>query len=180
MTEFAGFLRSREKVFGIMTVFAYSDFMNLPGITRPIGAAPGSLADNANRRTGGVPACVIRLRFCGVYLPRRYIRERAMPTGLLISKEYDDGKWGLTLHPMDGALTPILDGLSSPAVVKRRADGAMLIEGLEWDEGRLDRWRQTWLCAPTMPLAESALDAMATWLEAQYNRAQFERMHRER
>ena len=98
-----------------------------------------------------------------------------MPSGLLISKEGEGGRWSINLHPMNGGLESFLPTLSSAKLVKGRDDGGMLIEGLEWDEGALDQWRQTWLCAPTVRLAEDALEAMAPWLEAHYNRARWVR-----
>lgn len=130
-------------------------------------AAPGSWADNESRRVAGVPACVIRLRFAGVFLSMRLVMNRPMPTGLLISGEHE-GKWTVNLYPSDGQNKPLLHSLLQARIVKNRDDGCRLIAGLEWDEGYLRRWPQTWLCAPTQDAAVKELYAMTWWLNARY------------
>ena len=130
-------------------------------------AAPGSWADNESRRVAGVPACVVRLKFSGVYLCLRLLMERPMPTGLLISSEHR-GAWSVHLYPPDGQDRHLLLGLLNARIVKQREDGCRLISGLEWDEGYLQRWPQTWLCAPTQDAAVAELYAMSWWLNARY------------
>lgn len=90
-----------------------------------------------------------------------------MPTGLLISSEHD-GAWSVHLYPPDGQDRHLLRGLNGARIVKERDDGCRLIAGLEWDEGYLRRWPQTWLCAPTQEAAVAELYAMSWWLNARY------------
>ncbi|WP_139160386.1 hypothetical protein [Paracidovorax valerianellae] len=52
--------------------------------------------------------------------------------------------------------------------MKRRDDGAVLLAGYEYDEGHLDRWVQTWLCAPNAEIGLAALRGMDRWLCERY------------
>ncbi len=53
----------------------------------------------------------------------------------------------------------------------------MLLRGVEWDEGELRRWPQTWLCCPDAAGIDPALQLMQSWLERRYAaaKAQIER-----
>jgi hypothetical protein len=51
-----------------------------------------------------------------------------------------------------------------------RGDGCRLLSGLEWDEGYLQRWAQTWLCAPNYDVGVEALQRMDEWLNQRYER----------
>ncbi|WP_169167653.1 hypothetical protein [Acidovorax sp. SRB_24] len=90
--------------------------------------------------------------------------------GLLISTSAPEG-WMVNLHPMDGDTSVFLRQLSDAHMVKRRSDGCMVIAGMEWDEGYLRRWPQTWLCGPTQTEAIAATNALSAWLEARYTGA---------
>lgn len=139
---------------------------NLPGILPPSSAAPGSDADLHARVRAGWKGHVLRLRFCGVYLPEQILRDRPVVPGLLIS-ENESGHWKASLYDQQGR-HELLHGLQSATVRKRREDGSMLIEGAEWDEGYLQRWPQTWLAARTPQEAAQILQGMSGWLRARY------------
>lgn len=139
----------------------------LPGVPRPFAGPPNCLGDKANRIAAGVPAFVAELRFSGVFLPARLLHRRAIPQGLLVSTHQASG-WGTSLHPLDGDIWPLLNNLSRARVVRQRADGVMLLGGVQWDAGYLQRWPQTWLCAPSEAAAISAIDHLQPWLDGRY------------
>ncbi|WP_192888339.1 hypothetical protein [Paracidovorax avenae] len=173
MAEFDEVLISLARFRGIMYCmyiqFAPSN-SQLPGIWRSSGAAPGSSADVAHRKAIGLPAAVLRLRYAGVFLPVHLIRPR-MRFGLIVSSEGEGRRWSVNLHPSSGEPGTVLPTLADASMSKRRDDGAFLLVGLEWDDGYLRRWRQTWLCAPSEELAEQVLGGIRLWLEDQYERA---------
>ncbi|WP_159502682.1 hypothetical protein, partial [Microbacterium sp. 18062] len=131
--------------------------VQLPGICRSSGAAPGSAADIAHRRAGGVPMFVGRLRYSGFFLPAHLVRPHLL-FGLVVSKEEEGQRWTVSLHPEDGDTRRLLRALMHASVRKRREDGAYLLDGKEWDEAFLRQWPQTWLCAPSKQMAEHALE----------------------
>lgn len=143
--------------------------MNFPGIIeKGSGAAPGSARDNELRRAVGHRACVVRLRYAGVFLPVKLIELRPMLEGLVVTTRLDGSGWLVRLHPLDGGINCLLRDLSNARVLRHRSDGSWLIEGEEWDEGYLKRWPQTWLCAPSLETAGALLDGMSCWLSARY------------
>lgn len=139
----------------------------LPGIYERGVNSPGSLGDNIARRQSGWPGFVYRLRFCGVYLRRTIILQRYNPQGLVVCSQFDK-QWQANLHDPSGSLDELLHGLADVRLVKQRADGCQLLAGVEWDDGYLERWPQTWLCAPTRAAGEAALNEMHDWLQARY------------
>lgn len=111
-----------------------------------------------------------RLRYTGVFLPVHLVRPR-LRSGLVVSKEGEGQQWTVSLHLESGDPAMLLRALMNASVRKRREDGAYLLDGREWDEAFLRRWPQTWLCAPSRQVAESALETMREWLEARYELA---------
>ncbi|MDZ7863524.1 hypothetical protein [Acidovorax sp.] len=74
----------------------------------------------------------------------------------------------MTINSIAGVKSHVLPALTNAQLRKLSDEGMILIDGREWDDGYLDRWPQTWLIAPTMDLAELALENMAAWLKARY------------
>lgn len=136
-------------------------------------AAPGTDADNASRRTAGWPAHVFRLRYVGLFLSRNRVlgRPQGRQDGLLVCTKSREGDWLADLHPPSGELRNLLQTLRHVRLIKRRDDGCVLLAGLEWDEGCLRQWPQTWLCGPTLEAAGAALNSMDAWLTHQYEAA---------
>lgn len=141
--------------------------MDMPGTYRRDACAPGSDHDIAGRKAAGWPAVVFRLRFCGVYLPAWHTRKRLNPAGLLVSTKVTD-QWQVDLHPLTGDTEELINALTNASLLKRRDDCAVLLAGFEFDEGRLERWAQTWLCAPTEEIGLKALKGMDAWLTERY------------
>lgn len=140
--------------------------MNLPGITPSSGAAPGSLADKANRTKHGLLACVVPLRFAGVFLPVQLLRQRPLRMALLVSTQFD-GAWTTSLYDREGD-RQLMHGLRHARVVKRRDAGTMVLAGVEWDDGFLQQWPQSWLCAPSEKSADVLLGHLSPWLRQRY------------
>ena len=140
--------------------------MDLPGITPSSASAPGSLADNASRKKHGMLACVVPLRFAGVFLPVQLLRRRPMRVALLVSSHFN-GAWTTSLYDRDGE-HQLLHGLWHARVVKRRDGGTMMLSGLEWDDGFLRQWPQSWLCAPSEKNADMVLGHLSPWLRQRY------------
>lgn len=140
--------------------------MDLPGTTPSSAAAPGSPADNANRKKHGLLACVVPLRFAGVFLPAQLLRRQPMSVGLVVSKQYD-GVWTASLYDREGECQ-LRHGLWHARVVKRRDANTMVLAGLEWDDGYLGQWPQSWLCAPTVDSANAVIGHMSPWLHRRY------------
>jgi len=140
--------------------------MQLPGITPSSGAAPGSLADNANRRKHGLSACVVPLRFAGVFLPAQLLQRRPAAAGLIVSAQFS-GVWTTSLFDLEGQ-HELRHGLTRARVVKRRDACTMVLAGFEWDEGFLRQWPQSWLCAPTAAAANVLLGHLSPWLRQRY------------
>lgn len=139
---------------------------DLPGLVPPIAAAPGSAADLHAQVRAAWHGHVLRLRFCGVYLPVQLLRGRPVVPGLIVSRKFDGGQ---RTRLMDAACEhQLLPELFNPVVLKRRIDGSMLIQGLEWDEGHLQQWPQTWLAAQTPEEAVEIMQGMAGWLKSRY------------
>lgn len=140
---------------------------NPPGRYRRGECAPGSEYDRNAQRAAGWRATVLRLRFCGVYLPERLLNEQRHMSGLIVSMDGYDA--GYSVHLIDEAGgREITRGLRGATVLKRRSDGAMLLRGVEWDEGYLRQWPQTWLCCETPDAMPSVLRQMGAWLDARY------------
>lgn len=140
--------------------------MDLPGITPPSSAAPGSQADQANRRIHGLLACVVPLRFAGVFLPAQLLRRRPMPIGLLVSTQYERA-WTTSLYDMEGD-RQLQGGLWHARIAKRRDASTMVLAGSQWDEGFLRRWPQSLLCAPSVDSANAVIGHMSPWLNQRY------------
>lgn len=139
----------------------------LPGRYLPGGSAPGSASDLAGRMTAGWPATVLRLRFAGVYLPITLLNERPRHSGLVLTtNSYGDDD--VSFVSASDVRRTMLPDLGRARMVKAREDGALLIEGIEWDEGQLRRWSQTWLCCPDAAGIDTALQLMCGWLDRQY------------
>jgi hypothetical protein len=170
MTGFAGFLRIRDGGLIRSAVYLYSirlvPVMNLPGITPPSAAAPGSLKDNANRKKHGLLACVVPLRFSGVFLPVQLLRCRPMPVALLVSSQFS-GAWITSLYDREGE-RKVMNELWHARVVKRRDASTVVLAGLEWDDGFLRQWPQSWLCAPSQENADLLLGHLSPWLRRRY------------
>lgn len=153
-----------------MAVYSYSiaatHTMNLPGITPSCGAAPGSLADKANRKEHGLLACVVPLRFAGVFLPVQLLRQRPLRVALLVSTQFN-GTWTTSLYDREGD-RQLMHELWHARVVKRRDSGTMVLAGSEWDEGFLQQWPQSWLCTPSEKSAEVLLGHLSPWLRQRY------------
>lgn len=139
----------------------------LPGVFRAPSSSPGSSNWLQNLKAAGWPCRVYRLRFCGVYLLRTLILGRSNPRGLLVCTDVE-GVWHAGLHETEGRCDRIMQGLLHARVLRQRPDGCVLIGGLEWDDGMLEQWPQTWLCAPTSAKAEAALNGLHDWLAARY------------
>ena len=140
--------------------------MQLPGITPSSGSAPGSLADIANRRKHGLSACVVPLRYAGVFLPAQLLQRRAVLAGLVVSTQYS-WVWSTSLYDREGE-HELRHPLTHARVVKRRDAKTMVLAGVEWDEGFLQQWPQSWLCAPTVETARELLGHLSPWLRRRY------------
>lgn len=140
--------------------------MDLPGKLPPISAAPGSMSDKANRRKHGLLACVVPLRFAGVFLPAQLLQRRPMPVGLIVST-CRDGVWSASLWDSEGG-SHLRHGLWHARVVKRRDARTMVLAGAEWDEVYLRQWPQSWLCAPDVETANMVIGHMSPWLRQRY------------
>lgn len=111
---------------------------------------------------------MLPLRFTGVFLPARLLRLRPVLAGLIVTTEDSPGDFSVALHPMDGDTRILWRSLARARVVNKRDDGATLLSGIEWDEGYLQLWPQTWLCAGSHELLLSALSDIGPWLDSQY------------
>lgn len=140
--------------------------MQLPGITPSIGAAPGSPADRANRRKHGLSACLVPLRYGGVFLPAQLLQRRPVATGLIVSTQFS-GVWTTSLYDSEGHCE-LRHALFQARVVKRRDATTMVLAGVEWDEGFLRQWPQSWLCASTVEAANVLLGHLSPWLRQRY------------
>ncbi len=140
--------------------------MQLPGITPSSGAAPGSPADRANRRNHALSACVAPLRYAGVFLPAQLLQLRPVAAGLIVSTQFS-GVWTTSLYDMEGH-RELRHGLAHARVVKRRDAGTMVLAGVEWDEGFLRQWPQSWLCTRTVEDAHAVIGHMSPWLRERY------------
>lgn len=170
MTGFDGFLSLPDGWWIRRAVYSYSitqiRTMDLPGITPSSDSAPGSLADNANRKKHGLLACVVPLRFAGVFLPVQLLRRRPMPVALVVSTQFN-GVWTTSLYDREGD-RQLLHGLWHARVVKRRDACTMVLAGSEWDDGFLRQWPQSWLCAPSEQSANVLLGHLSPWLRQRY------------
>lgn len=135
---------------------------------RPSHATPNSEHDKACRRSAGWSAHMLPLRFTGVFLPARRLRLRAVLAGLIVTTEDSPGDFCVSIHPSDGDTRKLCHPLAQARVVKKRDDGATLLGGVEWDEGCLQQWPQTWLCGPSLAVVTAALNSMSPWLSERY------------
>ncbi|MBV7543727.1 hypothetical protein [Acidovorax sp. sic0104] len=140
--------------------------MDLPGITPSSCASVGSAAHKENRRAHGLQSCVVQLRFAGVFLPAPLLRTRPVLAGLLVSTSYDR-VWRSDLCDQAGDRYLLL-GLASPRIAKKRNAQTFVLSGLQWDEGYLQRWPQSWLCAPSAEVAQLVLNDLSSWLMKRY------------
>ncbi|MDZ7862688.1 hypothetical protein [Acidovorax sp.] len=139
---------------------------DLPGQILQSSGAPGSQADIQARLDGAWQGLVLRLRYAGVYMPVQILRDRPVARGYVVSLQFDRA-WFSKVYASDGK-AELLRQLMDPVVRKKRADGCLLVDGKEWDEGYLQQWEQTWLLAPTPQLMQRALSGMESWLRARY------------
>lgn len=149
---------------------------DLPGRYKRDGCSPGSLREREGHLDAGWPVTMLRLRFCGVYMPVHTLRRVHRVTGLLLTtNECGDDR----VHIIDpgGSGNELTRGMIRVEMLKARTDGSMLLQGVEWDEGELRQWPQTWLCCPDAAGIDPALQLMQSWLNRQYAaaKAQIER-----
>lgn len=143
-----------------------SGLPDLPGRYRSEGCAPGSERERQGQVEAGWRTTMLRLRFCGVYLSVPMLRSVHCVTGLLVTtRAYENDRVDI-VDP--GGTGPITRGLGQVEMLRMREDGSMLLRGLEWDEGDLRRWPQTWLCCPDRAGIDAALVPMASWLGQRY------------
>lgn len=140
--------------------------MQLPGITPSSGAAPGSPADRANRRKHGLSACLVPLRYAGVFLPAQLLQRRPVAAGLIVSTQFS-GVWTTSIYDSEGH-HELRHALFQVRVVKRRDACTMVLAGVEWDEGFLRQWPQSWLCTRTVEAAHAVIGHMSPWLRERY------------
>jgi hypothetical protein len=147
----------------------YINTVSLPGLFKLTGyTALESDGHRQQRRAAAWHGWVFRLRFNGVFLTQHLIISRPCLQGLVVSTGNAEGRWCTDLHADDARQGKLLRTLMDVRMVRQRDDGCVLMRGLEWDEGYLQRWRQTWLCAPTYQVGISALGEMDSWLKARY------------
>lgn len=140
----------------------------LPGFYSSTGLAiPGSSSDVAQRKAAGWPCHVFRLRYNGVFIPQSLVLGRPIVEGLLVSTREGDG-WTVNLHELSGSTTKLLRCLSAARLVKERHDDCRMLAGLEWDEGYLRQWQQTWLCSASQVTGLEVLQQLGPWLRSKY------------
>ncbi len=140
---------------------------NLPGLYLGM-ATPGTELDLEGKRRVGCDAYVLRLRFNGVYLPAEILARRAKSTGMLLSTPMTDGSFQTWLVDRNEPMRLIIHGLERVEVWRQRQSGTLLLRGLEFDEGELQRWPQTWMCGTNLREMQEILGEMSPWLSAKY------------
>ncbi len=140
---------------------------DLPGRYKRDGCSPGSLREREGHLVAGWPVTMLRLRFCGVYMPPHKLHKVDRVTGLLLTtNEFGDDR--VDIIDPGGSGNQLTRGMIRVEMLRARPDGSMLLQGQEWDEGDLRQWPQTWLCCPDRAGIGPALELMGSWLNRQY------------
>lgn len=151
------------------TVYFYST-MEPPAAYRS-PSTPGSAGAIADMRACAWHCWVAELRFCGVYLPVPLIAPRRIAEGYLVSQDMGPGSWNCSLFydmPESFHAPARINHLMRVREARRSDDGAYLMHGEAWDDGRLKRWPQAWLCAGSEERVMAALQRMRGWLQQNY------------
>ncbi|MEG0976705.1 MAG: hypothetical protein RSF42_18570 [Comamonas sp.] len=153
-----------------MESYTHFEVGDLPGRYRAGFSAPGTEGDLKARQKEGYDMFVLRLRFCGVYLPDFLLKHRPVVHGMLNTLKSPDGSDHVLHVERERPMKLLGQALEQAVVWKEHDNGSLLLRGVEWDEGELQQWPQTWLCCNEAKGVANALKVLAPWLEKQYAR----------
>jgi hypothetical protein len=119
-------------------------------------AGPGSEVDLAAKRAASLPCFVFLMRYAGVRIPASVVLVDGAAEGLLVCEEAGTG-WIATLYAEDmrTELLSLVDVL-----LTRDRDDCRLYQGYTRDRKGDRRFRQTWLCTPTLYRGRQILETM--------------------
>ncbi|MFA9288142.1 hypothetical protein ACCQ08_25455 [Comamonas sp. SY3] len=139
---------------------------DLPGLYMS-HASPGTPMDLEGKCRVGWDLYVLRLRFNGVYLTRDLLQRRPRHFGMALSVRESRGNDTWLVDRKD-PMRLLIQALQEAHVLRRRESGALLLRGMEFDEGELQAWPQTWICAANPTEIDNIVREMEPWLRARY------------
>jgi len=121
--------------------------------------APGSDADMAAKQSAAYRCVVFKMRLKGVRLrPADAMAHHFYEGGLICSDQYTRPAW----HAMLLALPDLKKDIITmhDVVLKRSRGGCRQYQGWEWDEKAMNKYPQTWFCAPNHEAGVAVLTSM--------------------
>lgn len=122
---------------------------------------PGSRADLAARAQAAYRCFVFELRAGGVRLPLAAVAAQRPPAcGVLAMDRWTGpGNWHAEALMLPDLKIQV--AAMHEATLVRENDGFRQYRGIEWSPGAIERWPQTWLCAPSIEAGLEVLSRMA-------------------
>ena len=122
--------------------------------------APGSIRDLENKQAAAFRCVVFRMRHEGVRLaPADVLARHFVEGGLICNDDYTRPAWHAVLYALPDMKRALI--LMHDAKLKRARGGFRQYQGWEWDEKAMNKYTQTWFCAPNHEAGVSVLASMS-------------------
>lgn len=121
----------------------------------------GSPRDLQDKQAASFRCVVFRMRFGGVRLaPVDVLARHFVEGGLILNDDYTRPAWHAVLYALPDMKNALI--MLHDARLKRSRDGFRQYQGWEYGEKGIERYPQTWFCAPSHEAGVSVLASMSS------------------